>query len=283
MDIESFWEYSDPAASEQRFRQALDSAAGDQRLELLTQIARSYGLRDRFEEAHQLLDEVERQLPGDGPRPRLRYLLERGRTYNSGGDRDRARSLFVQAWEGAQSGGQEGLAVDAAHMVAITHSGTPAAVEWNERGLGIARGSKDAKARALIPAMLNNSAWDLFDSGRYDDALGWFEQAREEWIQRGQPRQIHIARWAVGRCLRALERPAEALEIQRALEAEDEAAGAADGFVYEELAENLAAMGRSDEAKPYFVKAADQLSQDPWFVENEAARLASLRDRAGRH
>jgi len=280
MDIESFWEYSDPAASEQRFRQALDSAGGDERLELLTQIARSYGLRDRFEEAHQLLDEVESQLAGAGPRPRLRYLLERGRTCNSGGDREKARTLFVQAWEGAQSGGQEGLAVDAAHMVAITHSGTPEAVEWNERGLGIARGSQDTKARALVPAMLNNSAWDLFDMGRFDEALAWFEQAREEWIERGQPRQIHIARWAVGRCLRALERPAEALEIQQALEAEDEAAGAADGFVYEEVAENLAALGRSDEARPYFAKAADELGKDEWFAKNEAARLASLRSRA---
>ena len=281
MDIESFWEYSDPAASEQRFRQALDSAEGDQRLELQTQIARSYGLRDRFEEAHQLLDEVESQLAGAGPRPRLRYLLERGRTYNSGGDRDKARALFVQAWEGAQSGGQEGLAVDAAHMVAVTHSGTPEAVKWNERGLSVARESQDAKAQALVPAMLNNSAWDLFDMGRYDEALGWFEQARQEWIQRGQPRQIHIARWAVGRCLRALERCTEALEIQRALESEDEAAGAADGFVYEEVAENLAALGRSDEARPHFAKAADRLSQDQWFVENEAARLASLKERGG--
>jgi hypothetical protein len=40
-------------------------------------------------------------------------------------------------------------------------------------------------------------------------------------------------------------------------------------------------MGRSDEARPYFAKAADQLSQDQWFVENEAARLASLKERAG--
>jgi len=129
--------------------------------------------------------------------------------------------------------------------------------------------------------MLNNSAWDLFDMGRYDDALGWFEQAREEWIRRGQPRQIHIARRAVGRCLRALERYTEALEIQRALETEDEAAGAVDGFVHEELAENLAAMGRSDEARPYFAKAAEELGRDQWFVENEAARLASLTERGG--
>ena len=49
MDIDSFWEYSDPAASEARFRAALSSAQGDDRLELLTQIARTYSLRQRFD------------------------------------------------------------------------------------------------------------------------------------------------------------------------------------------------------------------------------------------
>jgi hypothetical protein len=55
-DIDAFWEYSDPAASEARFRHALDQASPDQRLELLTQIARTYSLRRRFAEAHAELD-----------------------------------------------------------------------------------------------------------------------------------------------------------------------------------------------------------------------------------
>jgi tetratricopeptide (TPR) repeat protein len=277
VDIESFWEYSEPAASEQRFRQALDSAQGDERLELLTQIARSFSLRKQFDEAHRLLDEVEGQLSQAGPRPRLRYLLERGRTHNSSSRREQARALFEQAWEQGQAAGQTGLAVDAAHMVAITHSGTPEAIPWNERGLDLARRSTDAKAQALVPAMLNNLAWDLFDLGRYEEALPWFEQAREEWIRRGQPRQIHLARWAVGRCLRALERFADALEIQRALEAED----ASDGLVQEEMAENLAALARPQEAATYFARAYERLSQDPWMAEHEAARLARLKERAG--
>lgn len=280
MDIEAFWEYSDPAASEQRFRAALENAEGDDRLELLTQIARSYGLRDRFDEAHQLLDEVEAEL-GEGARSRLRYLLERGRTYNSSGEREQARALFVEAWELGQRAGEVGLAADAAHMVAITHTGTPQSVEWNQRGLELARGSEDAKAQALIPAMLNNSAWDLFDMGEHARALPLFEQAREAWEARRKPQQIHVAKWAVGRCLRALERYDEALAIQRGLEAEDQAAGSADGYVFEEIAENLSALDRLDEARPYFAKAADELSKDAWFVENEAERLASLRERAG--
>ena len=98
IDIDSFWEYTDPAASEARFRAAMTSAQGDARLELLTQIARTYGLRQRFDEAHAVLNEVERQLADAGPRPRIRYLLERGRTFNSSGESDKARALFVEAW-----------------------------------------------------------------------------------------------------------------------------------------------------------------------------------------
>jgi hypothetical protein len=58
IDVDSFWEYTNPAMSEDRFRTALNSANGDKRLELLTQIARTYGLRQRFSEAHDVLNQV---------------------------------------------------------------------------------------------------------------------------------------------------------------------------------------------------------------------------------
>ena len=58
------------------------------------------------------------------------------------------------------------------------------------------------------------------------------------------------------------------------------AAGSADGYVFEEIAENLAALGRQEEARPYFGRAVDELSKDDWFVKHEAARLAHLRSRA---
>jgi tetratricopeptide (TPR) repeat protein len=280
INIDSFWEYTNPAESEDRFRTALISAHGDERLELLTQIARTYGLRQRFGEAHDLLNQVEEQLERAGPRPRVRYLLERGRVFNSSGDKEKARMLFVKAWEQAQTTHQEGLAVDAAHMVAITHTGTQDAIEWNQRGLVVARSSQDPKARALIPAMLNNSAWDLHEMGHFHDALALFEEARTEWIVRGAPEQVQVANWAVARCLRSLGRYDEALTIQRTLEAEHMATGSADGYVFEEIAENLAALGKSDEAKPYFGKAVTELCKDDWFVKNEAARLANLMSRA---
>jgi hypothetical protein len=69
MEIDGFWEYSDPAGSESRFRAALATASGDERLELMTQVARTYSLRKRFDEAHRLLDEIEPRLGSAGALP----------------------------------------------------------------------------------------------------------------------------------------------------------------------------------------------------------------------
>lgn len=244
IEIEALWEYSDPAVSESRFRGALERTTGDAALELMTQVARTYSLRKRFDEAHRVLDQVHVQLKSAGVGPRVRYLLERGRTFNSAGDRDKARKLFEHAFEQAQAGKLEGLAVDAAHMVAITHGGTEQALEWNRRGLLLARASKDAKAVALIPAMINNQAWDLHDMGRLPEALAMFEEAQREWTARGRPKQVQVAKWSVARCLRSMGRHEEALAIQRALEAEHRAAGTSDPHVASEIAENLKALGR---------------------------------------
>lgn len=280
IDIDTFWEYSDPALSEKRFRNALNSTQGDVRLELLTQIARTYSLRRQFDAAHQVLDEVEKELGNAGARPQVRYLLERGRIFNSSGEKEKARSFFIEAWEKAQVAHLEGLAVDAAHMVAITYAGSSEAIDWNQRGLAIGRTSNDPKAAALIPAMLNNSAWDLHEIGRYQEALALFEEAQAAWIALGKPQQIRIAKWSVGRCLRSLKRYEEALAIQQFLEAEFAAEETADGYVFEEIAENYAALGKHETARSYFRKAFDELSKDEWFVKNEANRLATLKTRA---
>ena len=278
MDIEAYWEYSDPAASEARFRGVLTQARGDDRLELLTQIARTWSLRRDFEQAHRLLDEVEGQLASAGAAPRVRYLLERGRTFNSAGDKERAKPLFVQAWDLATAHDLDGLAVDAAHMVPIVVGGAEGA-EWTRRGVDLARRSQDAKARALLPALLNNHAWNLHDEGRYAEALPVFREAEAAWLATGRQPQGRIARWSVARCLRSLGRFDEALAIQRALEKEWAAAGSADGYVFEELAELLEATGGGDEAKPYFRRAAEELGKDAWLVKNEPQRLVRLRER----
>jgi tetratricopeptide (TPR) repeat protein len=280
MDIDSYWEYADPAASEARFRGLLEQVQGDARLEVQTQIARTFSLRRDFAQAHRLLDEVEPQLATAGAAPRVRYLLERGRTFNSAGEKDRARPLFVEAWEIAGAAGLEGLAVDAAHMVPIVVGGAEGA-DWTRRGVELARRSADAKARAMLPALLNNHAWNLHDEGRYAEALPVFREAEVAWLATGRQPQGRIARWSVARCLRSLGRLDEALSIQHALEQEWAAAGQADGYVFEEMAELLDATGKPDQAQPYFRRAADELGKDAWFARNEPKRLARLRERGG--
>lgn len=279
MDIDAFWEYGDPAASEQRFRAVLADASGDLRLELLTQVARTLSLRRRFDDAHALLDTVEPDLARAGAAPRVRYLLERGRTFNSSGARERALPLFASAWTVAREHRLDGLAVDAAHMAAIAADGDEAA-RWTAQGLQVARESTAPKARALLPALLNNHAWNLHDAGRYADALPVFREAEVEWRRTGRQPQGRIATWSVARCLRSLGRHEEALAIQFDLEREWARAGASDGFVFEEIAELLDALGRVDEAKPWFRRAHETLSRDARFAASEPARLARLRDKS---
>ena len=280
MNIDALWDYGDPFASEQRFRAALDTASAAQQLELQTQIARTLSLRRRFDEAHLLLDAVQPRA-STTPAVQVRYLLERGRTFNSSGQREAARSLFDQAFAQAQAAGLDALAVDAAHMVAITHAASAAAVEWNRRAIDLARASPDPQARRLLPAMLNNSAWDLHDMGRPAEALPLFEQALAEWTARGRPQQVMVAEWAVARCLRSLGRHDDALARQRALLAEHRRAGSSDGYVNEEIAENLLALGRADEAQPEFAAAAQLLAQDEGLAQAQPQRLARLRHLGG--
>jgi hypothetical protein len=52
--------------------------------------------------------------------------------------------------------------------------------------------------------------------------------------------------------------------------------------VFEEIAENLDALGRPAEARSYYARAARELGKDPSFVRDEPARLQRLIDRAGR-
>jgi tetratricopeptide (TPR) repeat protein len=280
MDIDALWDYGDPAASEQRFRAALDTASAEQQLELQTQIARTLSLRRRFDEAHAMLDAV-RPRAATTPAVQVRYRLERGRTFNSAGQREPARSLFEQAFAQAQAARLDALAVDAAHMVAITHAGSPAALDWNRRGIDLARASSDPQARRLVPAMLNNSAWDLHDMGRPAEALVLFEQALAEWTARGSPSQVRVAVWSVARCLRSLGRHDEALARQQALLAEHLRAGSSDGYVNEEIAENLLALGRADEAQPQFATAARLLAHDEGLAQAEPQRLVRLRRLGG--
>lgn len=276
-DINTLWDYDDPAASEARFRAALPDATHDAALSLRTQIARSFGLRREFAEAHRTLDGVDAELAGAGPEPRVRTLLERGRTWRSAGESARARPLFLQAEQLARTAKLEFLHVDALHMVALVQADPELQLEWTRKALGAARAAKDPQARRWEASLTNNIGWALHDAGRHEEALQSFRAtlaARER--DGAKASRVREARWTVARELRALARHDEALALLHQLEGELAASGETDGFVPEEIAENLFALGRVEESRPFFARAHAQLSQVSSLERPDDARLARL-------
>lgn len=271
IDLDALWDFQDPAGSEGRFRSALELADEKDRAEALTQLARSLGLQRRFDEAHATLDQAAAVLEA-GSRAEVRYMLERGRVLNSSGGRIASRQVFHQALAAAQAAGEDALAVDAAHMIAIVEDGDES-LRWNRKAIEMAESSSDPKARRWLASLLNNTGWTLFDQGRYEEALDLFQRARRYREENGQIAEERIARWCIGRCLRAMEQFEEALALQSELAAE----AGDDGFVQEELAELHAQAGRLAEAATHATAALATLASDPWFAENEAIRLDRLR------
>lgn len=282
--IDERWDFDDPVASEAAFRRLLEdpgvTPAGELALQVHTQIARALALQRRFDEAHAVLDGVEADLGEEHPvEPSLvpvRLGLERGRVFNSAGAPDRAAPLFEAAWDEAGAIGAEFYAIDAAHMLAIV-APPEEALRWNERALAAATSAREDRARGWIGSLCNNIGWTYHALERFDEALAMFERALDARRVAGKSKDIRVARWCVARCLRSLGRTEEALTGQRALEAELDAAGEEDGFVPEEIAECLYALGREDDARPYFRRAFERLSGDAWLAEAEPDRLARLR------
>jgi tetratricopeptide (TPR) repeat protein len=273
--FDAVWNYDDPAASEQRFHETLptiDSNDFDLRLQLLTQIARAQGLQRRFEAAHQTLDQVESQLTSTTPIARIRYCLERGRAFNSFGQRDKALPLFHEALALANTPDLDFYAVDSAHMLGIVEA-PEQRLDWNLKAMAMAEQSNVPRTRRWLGSLYNNIGWMYHDLGEYDKALDLFQKALAWQHANGQPQQIHIARWCLARVLRSLNRVEEALPILRELEREPET----DAYTFEEIAECLLMQGRANQAKPYFVRAYNLLSQDKWLVANEPERLERLK------
>lgn len=277
LDVSPYWNFADPAASEAAFRQALAARPGsDDALSLQTQIARTLSLRSRFAEAHAVLDAIEPQLAGAGAEPRVRWLLERGRTFRSSKQAERARPLFLDAAERARGAGLEALEVDALHMIALVESTPEGQLQWSRKALAVATASRDPVARNWDASLANNIGMSLHDAGRHEEALASLRTALAARERIGNPARTRQARWAVAWALRSLARHDEALTLLRSLEAEHAAIGEPDGFVFEEIGENLLSLGDGEAARSYFARAWKILSADSSLDRPDDAHLARL-------
>jgi tetratricopeptide (TPR) repeat protein len=249
------WDFNDLDLSERRFRASLEeeeTAAG--RAALFTQLARIEGLRGDFAAGERLLAMAE-ALGG----AESWVLIERGRLLRSSGDGPSALPLFEAAFEQARAVDDGFLAADAAHMAALVGD-TEA---WTARGIEL---TDDDPGRYWLAPLLNNVGWSRYEAADFARALDAFNEAlavRSEDPQ--EPHEREIARYAVGKALRALGRIVEAtgqLELAVAWATE---AGIETPYFHEELAECYAAAGRTEEARVQAERASEL------FREHEAA------------
>lgn len=280
--ILKFWDYSNPALSEKRFREMLpqyERQTPDLLAILKTQIARTYSLRDQFEAADEELAEARLLIDDELSDAMVFYLLEKGRTLNSAGDKKAALLLFEKAWETARGTGTDHLAVDAAHMVAIAES-LENQLKWNMKALLLAEASASEEAKKWLGSLYNNIGWTYFNQKRLPEALDMFQKAVDFRRLKGNRDRLWIARWTVGKTRRAMGEFGAAIFVQETLEKEQILAGLTpDPYVYEELAELYLATD-NPKAQSYFKLAYEGLSNDKWLLRNEPERLERLKNKS---
>jgi tetratricopeptide (TPR) repeat protein len=273
--LRPLWDFDDLDASEARFRtQLADEVSDEGRSEVLMQLARVEGLRGRYDEADSLLDEA-RSLDAESLAVRARLDLERGRVRRSSGEPEAALALFESAFSTALAAREDFLAADAAHMAALAAPDREGMLAWTQRGIELAESSDEAAYWA--GPLLNNLGWAHSEAGEQPEALDAFERALAARERAGDPAQTEIARYAVGKALRALGRPAEAVVL---LEQSFEWAGsfgAPDGWFHEELAECYVTLGRDADAREQARLAVPLLERDDPSFATDSDRAARLR------
>lgn len=238
VDLDRLLDFANPAGSEAAYRALLPQAADEPaRLALLTRVARCRGLQKDYEGALALLAEVESGLAAhpEAHEAWIRLHLERGRVHNSSGDAPGSLEHFQAAMQRAEGRDQEGLRLDAMHMLAIA-SPAEQALDWGQRAIEQAEASTDPAARRWLGPLYNNTAWTLMDLGRPAEALPVFQKGLAFRQARGEVKPTLIARWTVARALRELGRCEEALVELRSLQAAWEELGEEDPYVTEEIA-----------------------------------------------
>jgi tetratricopeptide (TPR) repeat protein len=280
-DFDRLWNYSRPEETEQKFRELLPAVEKSGNLshllQLQTQIARCQGLQGKFDDAQLTLDAIEKQLTDDVPTAQIRYLLERGRAFNSSNQSDKAKPLFVAAWEKASAVKEWSYAIDAAHMVAIVESDVNKQVDWNLEALALAK--KESPQQKWLPSIWNNLGESYRVRKDYDKALDCFQKRAQWFHDRSKEPDIFTLK-DIARMNRLLNRPAAALAIIEPIAKDLADKKQPDGYVSAEYGQCLAALGRKGEAKPHLVEAFRILSNDENMVKYESDELQQIKQLA---
>lgn len=255
--------------------------------QILSQIALAQAMQKRFTEAHEALDLAESVCEPNDHVARARILLERGRAYMQARDNAAASPFFLKSYQLCKKHRLDFHTCNAAHLVAMIAESTEDKIKWNAIAIELAE--RSPQAHKWLGALYNNLGHALLEAGRYEEALDALRQALAIREQEGLAVHVRVARWAVARAFRYLNRVDEALAILADLIADYEQmvrSGTLDlppsalpsvrGLVFEELAEIYAIKRDVMRSAEIASLAYQDLIQDEWFRELYPERLEHL-------
>ena len=257
-------------------------------LQILSQIALAQAMQQKFDMAHQALDEAEKLLEPQYQLAKIRLLLERGRVYHQSDRLDQALSFFIQSYDLSKLSPEFDFhTVNASHMVAIVEKHTEGKIEWNKRAINLAEQTKDERCQAWLGPIYNNLAQNYIEAEKYHEALQAFDKCKAHAEERREQIVIRGALWGMGRALRGLNKLDQALDIQNDLLKEYEKISdqrllpmeliyVGRGLVYEELAEIYFAKRSGEQSQKYARLAYEDLSKDAWMKKLYPKRIQRL-------
>ncbi|MCG7588380.1 hypothetical protein [Photobacterium sp. OFAV2-7] len=147
-DFMALWDYANPGRTENTFRALLNLAANSQdktyMSELLSQIARTYVMRGKHEEAEFYLGQSYLYLSDSEPRAEANYLREKARLLIEQGRQQEAVAHLTSSWKIARESRYDRLAIEIALDL---HELQPdGAYNWQSRAKQLAEKTRDAKA-----------------------------------------------------------------------------------------------------------------------------------------
>ncbi|OQR85351.1 hypothetical protein THRCLA_10713, partial [Thraustotheca clavata] len=239
----------------------------------------TYHQRAQYAQGLKVLDTIEQEVNANTSLPdsvlkvevRVRINTERARILRDMKENSKALPLLASAWSMIDSTKQfpdDDLVLDVLHLLAMLQSTPQDKIQWNQRAFAKASSSEHPDATHWVAVLGDNLGWSYLETGNAPASLHHFEAALAARKKLGDAECIRLAKWMVARALRANKQQQNAINYLKELEAEYIALGLDDGYVFEEMAENLHELNQDDAAKPYFKKAWDILQNDTLMCEH---------------
>ena len=283
LNISDLWDFADPQASEKIFLKKMKehSKSAFEVWELQTQIARALGLQKKYIEAFHVLDSIQaglehapvcesKDLVG------IRYNLERGRILLLIEKVEDSIRCFRFAYKLATKIDADDLSIDAIKML-LNLTSISERIDLGLRGISIATKRGNENLYLSIGELATGVGQAYLENKEYQNAIEQFMHARDIYSKLVDAEHTRITRRSMCVAQRGLGNYKEALLELRMQEEWLKKSDNIDGIVFEEIAENLLALGYSS-SSIYFSKALECFKTQDLIGDLDPKRISRMRE-----